>query len=178
MRPASVPDWRWLFAAAWLALAGCGSTPATQPMADRFGLSLEFSAHDETGSERLYRVAKDGTISFGGGFKARVGSTTWTGQMTEQEQRELLDVIREQEWFTREIESTGQPDDRVYRVTVNAAEGHERFKVVGCNPRVESVEAVLEQICRRRLDEDLKRLPEPSIRERPTTQPGQSLFQY
>ena len=165
-------------AMALFAQAGCSSTPTTKSPSDGFNLTLDFSAQDETGSDRLYRVEPDGAISFGGGFQALVGNTSWTGQLTKQQEQELLDVIQQQEWFASKIESTNEPKDRVYRVTVRTAQGHRRFKVVGANERVAAVEAVLERICRQRFDEDLKRLPTPSIeQQRPansSTQPATS----
>jgi hypothetical protein len=167
-----------LVAIALIAQYGCSSTPTTNSKSDGFNLTLDFAAQDETGSDRLYRVDSDGAISFGGGFQALVGNTSWTGQLTKQEEQELLDVIRQQAWFASKIESTNEPKDRVYRVTVRTVEGHRRFKVVGANERVAAVEAVLERICRQRFDEDLKRLPTPSIEQQQpanaSTQPASS----
>ena len=149
------------------ALTGCGGAPKTTELTAESPLMLELSVRDETNSERLYRIDRDNTISFGGGFQARLGTTTWTGPLSPEERAHIADVINQQGWFASRVESTNEPKARVYRIDINAPPGHKRFKVVGRNERVEPVEAVLEQICLRRLEPVLQQLPEPGLQQRP-----------
>jgi hypothetical protein len=160
---------RWLavvaVVAALLVACGCGGQRSTE-LTGESELLLEMSVRDETNSERLYKIDRAGWISFGGGFQARMGTTTWTGSLSDVERQEIADVINQQGWFTSPIVSTNEPKDRVYRVDIDAPPGHRRFKVVGHNERMDAVEQVLGRICLRRLDGELERLPEPGLQQR------------
>jgi hypothetical protein len=145
-----------------LAATGCGGQKSTE-LTGESELVLEMSVRDETNAERLYKIDRDGSISFGGGFRARVGTTTWTGSLSADERQEIATVINQQGWFTTPIVSTNEPKDRVYRVDIKAPPGHRRFKVVGHNERMNAVEQVLGRICLRRLEGELERLPEPGL---------------
>lgn len=152
-----------VLSATLLAPIGCGGAPKTTEIDADSELTLEMSVRDETNSERLYKIDRSRTISFGGGFQARLGTTTWTGELTPEDRAAIASVINQQGWFTSRIESTNDPKNRVYRIDLIGPPGHERIKVVGRNDRVEPVEQVLERICLRRLDGDLQRLPEPGL---------------
>ncbi len=149
-----------------MSLTACGGAPKTTQLEADAPMVLDFSVRDETNSERLYRIDRDHNISFGGGFQARLGNTPWTGALSEQDRIDIAHVINQQDWFGAKIESTNDPKERVYRIDIDAPPGHRRFKVVGRNERVASVEAVLERICLRRLDPELQRLPEPGLQKR------------
>jgi len=62
-----------------------------------------------------------GTIGFGGGRSATEDETTWTGQLSADESRELENLLRTHGWFEREPASSPQPPKRTYE---QAGDGH------------------------------------------------------
>ncbi len=149
--------------------AGCASTSSSQNRHSRnslAGFEFELMLRDETGSEALYRVDRDGNISFGGGLDARLGKTSWTGAMTDDELRELRDLLAAQDWFRQKPVATDEPRQRVYAVSLHAPENRTRFRVRGENQQLEPLRAFLHRLSLRRLEDDLNRLPQPGLQRR------------
>lgn len=128
---------------------------------------------DDTGAESLYQVNRDGTLNFGGGFNALAGHTTWTGQMTPREIQELRELIETHHWFTANPDSTQQPPGMLYRVAIDAPQVQKHFTVKGESPDVQPVRELLARIALRRLEGELKRLPQPSLQ--PSLKPGEGV---
>jgi hypothetical protein len=158
-----------LFLSAMVACSSGGGPASTQPTlraSESDDITMQMSIRDEFSQDILYRVEKDGSISFGGGIKALIDKTTWTGQMTDDERRQLHDLILQHGWFERDPVSTNDPKTRVYRIDLRGPEGHNSFKVVGQNADVQPIADLLAKICLRRLEPDLQKLPEPGPQRR------------
>jgi hypothetical protein len=145
-------------------LAGCSVLPVADPGSATRGLSLEVWLWGEQNLAIFYRVITDGTIGFGGGADARSQRVTWSGPMTAEEIDRLWALLREHGWFSGDVKaaSTGEPEQRWYRIRLRWPGGSKRYKIRGENPQVAPVEALLAQASRRRLEGDLERLPKPS----------------
>jgi len=128
---------------------------------------------DATGAEALYQVHDDGTLGFGGGWRARLGSVTWTGPLTTDEITQLRDLLAQHHWFRPPPTATGQPPDQMYRVDIHSPEGRSQFRIKGEHPDLQPIQALLARAALRRLESDLERLPKPSSQRPPgpTTRP-------
>lgn len=130
---------------------------------------------DATGAEMYYEIDRHGKLSYGGGVKARLFQTTWSDSMTSSEIAQVRSVLESQNWFRPEPESTNQPPEHVYRVTIDARERRKHFKVKGEHQALKPLHQILAKVALRRLEPTLRSLPEPSIRQtttQPATQPG------
>jgi len=153
----------WIGCACALSAAGCASTTAVRANTATGGLELRMFVRDQTGATALYQVNPDGSLNFGGGFDALVDHTTWTGQMTPQEIQELRELIESHHWLSANPVSTKQPPDMLYRVELRATETRKHFSVKGESLDMQPVRELLAHISLRRLEDDLKRLPQPSL---------------
>lgn len=151
-----------------LSVGGCAGSGSTKNLSPTGGVSLAMLVEQGAGSAALYRVAPDGTFSFGGGQDARAGKTTWSGRMTAEEIQELLATLEACGWFQTEPASTGEPGDHRYRLRLTTPESRRSFDVTGDSDAVTPLHDVLERISRRRLDTFLERLPKAGPqRQRP-----------
>ncbi len=147
-------------------LEGCAGNGSRMESATG-GVELSLYVRDASGAEMLYDVKRDGTLSFGGGMDARLGNTTWTGMMTEEEIRQLHELLSQREWFKAKLRSTDEPEGVLYRVSINAPQSRRRFTLKGEHESVKPVRELLEKVALRRLEGDLERLPKPSLERRP-----------
>ena len=156
---------------------GCGldSRPPTGPVArpnaavlraSPYAIHLQVNLHDETDANILYRIERDGTFNWGGGLNALVDKTTWAGPMTNEERKQLYDLLITYGWFERDPVSTNEPEGRITRVDLSGDPGSNHFKVRGQNADVQPVLDLLEKISRRRLEPDLQMLPQPGLQKR------------
>lgn len=169
----------------WIVLAsisgllgtGCGieSRPPSGPVAkpnaavlraSPHSIHLQVNLHDETDANILYRIERDGTFNWGGGLNALIDKTTWAGQMTDDERRQLYDLLITHGWFERDPVSTNVPEGSVTRVDLSGDAGSNHFKVRGQNADVQPVLDLLDRISRRRLEPDLQMLPQPGLQKR------------
>ncbi|MHC4613644.1 MAG: hypothetical protein ACYTAU_08730 [Planctomycetota bacterium] len=155
---------RWVrpvVAALAVVLAGCS---AADPGSATRGLSLEVWDRGLENRAVLYRVETDGTISFGGGRDAIQQSVSWTGPLTAEEIDQLWVLLEDHGWFSGEVRaaSTGEPRRRQCWIRLRWPGGKKRIRFRGENPDVDPVEALLAEASRRRLQGDLKTLPQPS----------------
>ncbi len=143
---------------------GCATTNGV-PIAGKDdpmgGVRLELYAKLGMNADALYRVRPDGTISFGGGTRARNGNYSWTGQLTLAECDELLQTLRTYGWFDREPQSSGQPEDHVYQGSISWPSGKNRWEVIGNSPDIQPVYDWLDHVSRRRFDEYLDLMTRP-----------------
>src|SRR5436190_13540769 len=102
-------------------------TPAELAKASPYAVELELSVHDETDSNSFYHVNREGTIGWGGAMQALLNETVWTGPMSNEERKQLHDLLIEHHWFDRDPVSTNEPKKRIYRATVSGVEGSNRF---------------------------------------------------
>jgi hypothetical protein len=117
---------------------------------------------DATQAEMYYEVHRDGTLGFGGGIKARLNNTTWTGTLTPDELKEFQRLLAAEDWFKEKPASTHAPEKHLYRVEINAPENRRKFTVKGESERLRPIQQLLAKACLRRLEDDLKILPPPS----------------
>ncbi len=166
------PGARALAAIALLAVCasgfGCSSPPPASPGWPK-GLELEMlvTAGDDVAS--LYLVRPDGTISWGGGYDARHGRTSWTGPLTGEEIDQLHRLLDELEWFTRAPASAADDDgaprgEPAYRIKLRWRNGKRDYTVRGPSPDVAPIEELLQRAARRRLDVFLQTLPKAGER--------------
>lgn len=121
---------------------------------------------DGAQSIAIYRMNRDGTISYAGGKDALIGSTTWTGELTDKQIDTLVSLLHELQWYTRPFESTGEPPELEQSGFVRGPDGFRKFHVVGEHPRITPMREALEQAAARRLDPVLDQLPRPSGTQR------------
>jgi hypothetical protein len=144
---------------------GCESPSRTTGPDVMGGMTLEiFEAHTG-GSYALYRVETDGTLRFAGGLDAQQGRFTWDGPLTAEEREQLLELLRRHGWFATEPPSTGEPPGTTYRVRIDRRSQpsiRRRWRIRGETPAVTEVADLLEQASRRRNEEFLRALPQPS----------------
>jgi len=159
MRPAV-----FMILAVWLCAAfGCAALDQIDTTSRTGGhrLTLDVRTGDSD-SIAIYRVQPDGIIEFAGGRDALLGSTTWTGTLTDEEIDTLVTLLRDHQWYTQPFESTGQPDDLHQSGVVRGPTGFRRFEVTGEHPRIAPVRTLLERAAGRRNERVLDALPKPS----------------
>jgi hypothetical protein len=145
-----------------LIVAGCaaGAGSRTGRETPTQGVTFTLFVQRDVSTAALYEMDEHGNLSFGGGWDARNGVTSWTGAMSPEEIEEVLTVIDDHGWFERKPTSAGEPDDYYYRLTIAGPEGRKRYsRIAGESPEIEPVVAVLDRIARRRFDDFLKTLP-------------------
>src|SRR5690242_6286758 len=106
-----------------IVLSACSSgghvdSPKEVAKSSPYAVNLELNVRDETQSNAFYRVDREGSASWGGAMQALLNETVWTGPMTDDERKQLHDLLIEHHWFDRDPISTNQPKDRVYRASV------------------------------------------------------------
>ncbi|MCH8153460.1 MAG: hypothetical protein IH830_13935 [Planctomycetes bacterium] len=149
---------------------GCARSGAAESLWGTGGIALEMLVRGEGHLAALYRVQPDGTIGFGGGTDARNRRVTWTGQMTAQEIEQLRSLLQQHGWFHAVPSSTSSAADakRSYRIKLSWPQGRWRRHITGISPHITPLHDLLEQIARRRLEEDdaIKALPQPGPQSR------------
>ena len=149
-------------AAAQLTLSACASGGSARAPSATGGLAMTMFVRDATKSEVYYEVDEHGTLGYGGGLSARMGTAKWTGPLTPEEIQQLRDLLAQQDWFKAKPQSTLQPPEHLYRVSIAAPENSVRITVKGENEKVEPIREQLATAALRRQNEDLKQLPLPS----------------
>ncbi len=146
-----------------LAPGGCA---ARRPEAERSdaadvtgGLELELMRTADDRAFARYRVERDGGLAFGGGTDAVTGRYSWHGSLTADEIGRLTTLIGRNRWIEADPPSTGRPPGLSYTITLWTREGRRSFTVLGDEPGVAAVHALLETAARRRHDEFLEALP-------------------
>lgn len=143
---------------------------AAEPLWGTGGIALEMLVRGEGHLVVLYRVQPDGTIGFGGGTDARSRRVSWNGQMTAGEIEQLRSLLQQHGWFHAAPASTSSAADakRSYRIKLSWPQGWWQSHITGISPHITPLYDLLEQIARRRLDEDdaLKALPQPGPQPR------------
>lgn len=152
-----------LVATLCFALTSCASNGGgiIQPMGDTMdGLFVELRVDKPPGSIALYNVTKDGMIGFAGGAEAKNGESEWSDALTEDEKSQLIAMVDENNWLSREpADSTTNPE-HVYRLKVRRGSTRESYVVHGDNPGLVELAAFLDSICRRRFDSFIDTLPQ------------------
>lgn len=147
-----------------LAIAGCALDSTSRVDSPTGGIDLMLSMHDSTEADELYHADRKGTIEFGGGMNARLGRTTWKGQLTPEEAGRFRTIIQEQNWFGEKLKSTNAPAGFRYRIEIDSPDGQFKVSLKGENDRVKPMREFLDQVSRRRLKADLEQLPQPSVK--------------
>jgi hypothetical protein len=151
-----------------IAICGCRSGAGPNATgASNAGFELSMYVRDDTGSEALYKIDQAGMISFGGGLDARLDHPTWSGPLLEVEIARIRDLLEAREWFRVKPESTGQPPGQLYRISLRTDQRSGSFRVKGEHPEIKPLRELLETASLRRLEVDLRRFPEPSVRRQP-----------
>lgn len=150
--------------AAAVILNGCAGAPRTDTPTG--GTDFIMYVRDGTGAEAHYEVGRDGSLAFGGGMAACIGKITWTGTLTAEELEQFRSLLQAQNWFDRKPASTGQPPTQMYRITINSPEVRRAFKVKGESPELEAIRELLARAALRRLEDDLRALPQPGPQRR------------
>ena len=127
------------------------------------GIALELFTHYPSNQATLYKVDRDGTIHFGGGFDAISGSTTWSGPMTDQEIGAMRTLLERHGWFQAAPESTGEPRDLRRRFLIRRDNRTRAYRLKGEVPALVEVETMLKPIAERRLDPILDALPKAGL---------------
>ncbi len=150
-----------------LAIAGCASGSHTDAKVAEgaFNGDLTMFSRDGTDAEEYFKVSPDGTLGFGGGMNARLEKISWTGPMTVEELKLLGELIATHDWCKRDWVSTRQPEKALYRMSLQTAECRRTIRVKGEHPDVDPVRDLLRKASLRRLQPDLDRLPQPSIKK-------------
>ena len=159
---------------ALICTSGCKGSPSATSTVANMGFELSMYVRDETGAESLYKVTRDGTLGFGGGLNARLDHTTWSGPLFPEELRQLHDLLAAADWFKAKPESTGQPEQKIYRISLNSKEKVRSFRLKGDHLQIKPIRDLLDTASLRRLEVDLRRLPEPNLpreMKTPTTAP-------
>lgn len=150
-----------------LAIQGCASDQHTDAKAasGAFSGDLTLFSRDGTDAEEYFKVSQDGTIGFGGGMNARLEKISWTGPMTPEELKSLGELIASHDWCKRDWVSTRVPEKALYRISLQTDECHRTIRLKGEHPDVNPVRDLLRKAALRRLQPDLDRLPQPSIKK-------------
>lgn len=141
--------------------SSCSSTREANANSPTGGISLEMSI---TGKDNLavnYRVDQDGSLHFGGGLDAQINKTSWTGQLSSQEVKQLVALLNEHGWFKQEPDSSSIDADRKYSIDLRWPDGHRSFDVTGKGSGIAPIEELLARVTNRRHDEFLESLPKP-----------------
>ncbi len=138
---------------------GCASTGAAKADSPTGGISLEMSITGKDNFAAIYRVEQDGTIHFGGGMDARINKTSWEGQLTELDIKQLTDLLNKHGWFNDLPSLSTTDEDRNYDIQLRWPGGRNSFKISGKSPAVAPVEDLLAQFANRRHDVFLESLP-------------------
>jgi hypothetical protein len=152
----------------WLTLAvvaGCDS-PDRPPLWNRpvieftDGFYLELWILGEQNYAVIYRVNGQKRLGWGGGRDGVNRSLVWAGDMTDEQYDGLQGLLAEHGWFDKSITSSGEPKQRVTRITLRWRGGSRRYTLNGRSDDIEPVEALLKEVARQRLEIDLDTLPE------------------
>ena len=153
-------------------LAGCA---ALQRSGTRTGdIEMTMYARSSDGAESLYEIRKNGTLAFGGGMDARLDSPKWTGDMTDDEIARMRQLLEQCNWLRPTPKAMDRPegDQRLYRIWLTAPGVVKQFSLKGEHPSLQPLRELFERAALRRLEPDLQKLPQPSIREqKPATMP-------
>jgi hypothetical protein len=148
-----------------LAGAGCASTGSAAGDNAMGGYELELFVHRDENAFALYHVRPDGMLSFAGGYDAVNRDFSWSGQLTETEREQLLELIRGLEWFETPFVSSGTPPQWRYRIDIRRPREGRRFTVDGRHPRIEPVRELLATAAARRNEQFMRSLPEPGLQQ-------------
>jgi len=144
--------------------AGCaGKGPRVEQPEVRIadGFFLELSILGEENYAVLYRVNGARALGFGGGTAAFNRELSWQGSLEQEEYDRLQELLDQHGWFDGTIVSTGEPRQRVSRISLRWPGGSRRLKVTGNSPDVEPVQQLLDRAARRRFEPELESLPQP-----------------
>lgn len=147
-------------------LAGCASNGSgiIHSMPDRMdGLFLELTVQRDKDSIAYYNVKKDGTIGFAGGVEAKRGDIEWTDALTDEERNRIVSMVESFGWLEREPASSAINPEHRYELLVRQGSKRSHVIVRGDHPQLVEMSALLEQICSRRFDEFIDRLPQPGM---------------
>jgi hypothetical protein len=161
---------------AFLTLVGCAAqmkAKAGEQSSPTGGVALRMYLSDGRTSHALYVVTPDGSISFGGGFEAPDGQTTWTGAMTTEEIDELRGLLERHGWFRAapgyNHSLASDPMDRwLYRIefafpaTDSSAAGRWSLDRHGAGPDIAPIRKCLERAAMKRNQAVFDQLPVPN----------------
>ncbi len=140
-------------------LNGCASSQRAG--GDSIGIALDLLVEQDD-SIALYRVADDGTISFAGGYDARMRRFTWTDDLTQQEISSLRTILEARIWNDRRRDR-GEVREGERRSTIMLhAPQRNRIIVHGQQPQeVQDLEELLVEAAARRFEHEIEALPKP-----------------
>lgn len=124
------------------------------------GLTMEMYITRPGNSFARYKLDRDGTLHFGGGFDAQARRYTWSGPMTDEEILRLLEMIETYRWFEAEPSSGVEEKGRTFEIDLEGADRHRKYTVTGDSPAVVAVYDLLRDAAMRRHEGILRSLPE------------------
>lgn len=127
------------------------------------GTNLEFMVHGPAGEQVRYMLKEDGTLSFSGGRDVTLDKVSWTGELTDEEIQQVLEVIQSVGWYDSEPTSLPEGDEYVYTIEFGSPQQSASWTVTGDSPDVRPVYVVLDRVSRKRFDSYLDRLPKASL---------------
>jgi hypothetical protein len=152
-----------------LGLTRCASGPSSisgSGPSPTGGVSLDLLVRHGEASHSRYRVNRDGTLGWAGGFDAVNGNIMWSGPMTSEEIAEFRTMLDANGWEDRSPASTQDGGDPEYQIIIAGPRGREKHKVHGAPDDVVAMEALLQRIARRRHDAYLESFPKPGERRK------------
>jgi hypothetical protein len=153
------------FATLLFTFTGCGSSDSARIASPTGGTDFTMAVRDETGAEEYFEIDRKGLLGWGGGTAARLTKVTFTTQLTDEELQQFREMLRAADWFRTKPVSTNKPPEFQYRVMINSPESRRTFTIKGDHPDLVPIRALLSEAARRRLKQDLNRLPEPSMKQ-------------
>lgn len=152
------------------ALAGCASAPIAapaDPSSPTGGLSLQvWVARTDTRQYQFFRVAADGSLSYGGAMRAFDRQFEWEGRLSDDEARTLRAIVDRAGWLTAEDPERPGARTPVAEVVVGNGRRDRSFTITGPDAAVDEVESLLGKAAARRFDRYMQRLPEAGPRVR------------
>jgi hypothetical protein len=143
---------------------GCAAGGART--ADRTGgLTVELLDEPERGAFSLYRVERDGTLRFGGGVDALNERFSWSGPLTIEEIARLRQLNDEHRWVERRSRPTDSASPRRSTLSVRDGSKYRRYRIEGECDGITPLRELLEQASQRRLDDFMRRLPQPGLQQ-------------
>ena len=143
---------------------GCGTSSSLRGVdASRTnGWTIQLQRISGDGSSVWYELLEDGTLRYAGGLAALQQQPSWSGEMTDEEIADVMQLLERLDWMDEAPVSSDEPADLHRRIILSGPPGRRRFTLRGADAEAAELESILEQAARRRNDPFLERLPKAS----------------
>jgi len=142
-------------------LTGCAAMTSLPKPENPDEFALRVKAFRPNNAIALYIIEPDGALRFAGGRQALTDQTTWTGELTDEQARQLRSHLQQRNWFQTPPKSTKKDESYRTIIALRRINAQRKFTVYGENQAVQPILDVLEQAARRRHEPYLQRLPKP-----------------